>query len=59
MGEERNRYRVLVGKLEGIRPLERPRLRREGGIGMDLREIGCGVSSGYIWLRIGTSGELL
>jgi hypothetical protein len=40
MGEERNRYRVLVGKPEGMRSLERPRLRREDGIGMDLREIG-------------------
>jgi hypothetical protein len=43
MGEERKRYRVLVGKPEGMRPLERPRLRREDGIGMDLREIGWGV----------------
>jgi len=27
MGEEREAYRVLVGKPEGKRPLERPRLR--------------------------------
>jgi hypothetical protein len=40
MGEERNVYRVLVGKPEGKRPLERPRRRREDGIKMDLREIG-------------------
>jgi hypothetical protein len=26
MGEERKVYRVLVGKLEGKRPFERPRL---------------------------------
>jgi hypothetical protein len=49
MGEGRNVYRVLVGKHEGKRPLERPRRRREGGIKMDLREIGwgggCGVDS--------------
>jgi hypothetical protein len=32
MGEERNEYRVLVGKPEGKRPLERPRRRWEGGI---------------------------
>jgi hypothetical protein len=38
MGEERNVYRVLVGKLEGKRPLERPRRRWEDGIRMDLRE---------------------
>jgi hypothetical protein len=28
MGEKRNLYRVLVGKLEGKRPLGRPRRRR-------------------------------
>jgi hypothetical protein len=43
MGEERKRYRVLVGKPEEMRPLGRPRLRREDGIGIDLREIGWGV----------------
>jgi hypothetical protein len=40
-------YRVLVGKPEGKRPLERPRRRREDGLKMVLREIGwgCGVDS--------------
>jgi hypothetical protein len=52
-------YSVLVGKLEGKRPLERPRRRREDGIKMDLREIGWGVWSGFSWLRIGTVGGLL
>jgi hypothetical protein len=37
MGEDRNVYRVLVGKPEGKRPLERPRQRWEDGIKMDLR----------------------
>jgi hypothetical protein len=32
MGEERNMYRVLMGKPEGKRPLGRPRRRWEGGI---------------------------
>jgi hypothetical protein len=32
--------KVLVGKSEGKRPLERPRRRWEDGIRMDLREIG-------------------
>jgi hypothetical protein len=42
MGEERNVYRVLMGKPEGKRPIERPRRRwEEDGIRMDLREIGC------------------
>jgi hypothetical protein len=40
MGEERNVYKVLMGKPEGKRPLERPRRRWEDGIRMDLREIG-------------------
>jgi hypothetical protein len=39
MGEERNLYRVLMGKPQGKRPLERPRRRWEDGIRMDLREI--------------------
>jgi hypothetical protein len=60
MGEGRNVYRVLVGKPEGERPLERPRRRWEDGIKMDLREIGwVGVWSGFTWLRIGTVGGLL
>jgi hypothetical protein len=42
MGEERNVYRVLVGKPEGKRPLERPRHIWKGGIRMNLREIGWG-----------------
>jgi hypothetical protein len=40
--EERGMYRVLVGKPEGKRPLERPRRRWEDNIMMDLREVGCG-----------------
>jgi hypothetical protein len=43
MGEERNVYRVLMGKPEGKRPLGRPRHRWEDEIRMDLREIGWGV----------------
>jgi hypothetical protein len=42
MGEGRNVYRVLMGKPEGKRPLERRRRRWEDGIKIDLREIGCG-----------------
>jgi hypothetical protein len=42
MGEERKVYRVLMGKSEGKRPLERPRHRWEDGIRMDLRETGWG-----------------
>jgi hypothetical protein len=56
MGEGRNVYRVLKGKPEGKRPLE----RSEDGMEMDLKEIGWGcVWSGFTWLRIGTVGGLL
>ena len=41
MGVERGVYRVLVWKLEGKRPLGRPR-RRWVDIRMDLQEVGCG-----------------
>jgi hypothetical protein len=58
MGEERNVYKVLVGKTEGKRPLGRPRHRREDGIRMDLREIGW-VWSVFRWLRIATGDGLL
>jgi hypothetical protein len=34
MGEERNVYRVLIGKPEGKRPLGRPKHRWEDGIRM-------------------------
>jgi hypothetical protein len=39
MGEDRNIYRVLVGRPEGKRPLRRPRPRWEDNIKIDLREI--------------------
>jgi hypothetical protein len=53
-------YRVLLGKAEGKRPLERSRCRRKVRIKKDLREIGWGgVWSGFTWLRIGTGGGLL
>jgi hypothetical protein len=43
VGEGRNMYRLLVWKSEGKRPFGRPRHRWEGGIRMDLREVGGGV----------------
>ena len=42
MGEDRDVQRVLVGKLEGKRPLGRPRRRWEDNIKMDLQEVGGG-----------------
>jgi hypothetical protein len=42
MGEERNAYRLLVGKPEGKRPLGRPRHSWVDNIRMDLVEVGWG-----------------
>jgi hypothetical protein len=42
MGENRNAYRLLVGKPEGKRPLGRPRRRWVDNIRMDLEEVGRG-----------------
>jgi len=49
-------YRILVGKLEGKRPLGRPRRRWMDNIRMDLQEVGCGymdwigrVQNRYRW----------
>jgi hypothetical protein len=39
-GEERNTYRILVGKPDGKRPLGRPRRRLVDNIKMDVREMG-------------------
>jgi hypothetical protein len=43
---KRNAYRILVGKLEGKRPLGRPRRRWED---MGFREIGWG---GMDWIHL-------
>jgi hypothetical protein len=46
MGEERNSYRILVGKPEGNRALGRPRRRWVDNIKIDVREMGWdGVDS--------------
>jgi hypothetical protein len=42
-------YRFLVGKVEGMRPLGRPRRRWEGNIKMDLLEVGC---EGMDWIEL-------
>jgi hypothetical protein len=48
-GEGRGAYRVLVGRLEGKRPLGRRRRRWEDNIKMDLGEIGI---DGANWIRL-------
>jgi hypothetical protein len=49
MGKGKGIYRVLVGKLEGRRPLGRTRRRWEDNIRMDLQEVGCG---GMDWIEL-------
>jgi hypothetical protein len=48
-GEKRNAYRILVGNLEGKRPLGRPRRRWVDNIKMDLRERGW---DGMDWIDL-------
>jgi hypothetical protein len=59
MGEGRGVYRVLVGRPEGKRPLERPRRRWEDNIKTDLKEIGIEGRTGFSWLRIWSNGGLV
>jgi hypothetical protein len=54
MGERRGIYRVLVGKPEGKRQLERPGRRWEVNIKMDLQELGCG---GMDWINLAQTGR--
>jgi hypothetical protein len=49
-GERRGVYRDLVRKLEGKRPLGRPRCRCKDNIKMDLQEVGCGSTD---WIDLG------
>jgi len=49
MEEKGGVYRVLVGKLEGKRPLRKTRLRWEDNIKMNLQEVGCGVMD---WIEL-------
>jgi hypothetical protein len=58
MRENKNACRILVGKPEGKRPLERPRCRWVDNITVGVRKDGV-VWIGLVWLRIGTSGGLL
>jgi hypothetical protein len=48
-GDRRGVYRVLVRKLEGKRPLGRPKRRWEDNMKMDLQEVGCG---GMDWIEL-------
>jgi hypothetical protein len=49
MGEEREVHRVLVGKLEGKKPLGRPRRIWEDNVKMDVQEVGRGLGD---WMEL-------
>jgi hypothetical protein len=49
MGDERNAFKILVGKPEGKRPLRRTRCRWQDNMKMVLREIGWG---GMDWINL-------
>jgi hypothetical protein len=49
IGEERDAYRILVGRREGRRPLGKPRRRWEDDIKTDLREVGW---RGMNWIEL-------
>ena len=58
MGEETGVYRVLLGKSEGRRPLERSRRRWVDNIRIS-RRCDVGIWSGLGWPRIQTGGGRL
>jgi hypothetical protein len=59
MGEKRNAYRILVGKPEGNKPLGRSGCRWETILEWIMEKLDGMVWTGFIWLRIRTSGGLL
>ena len=56
MVKGRGVYRVLVGKPEGKRPMERPKCRWEDNIKMDLKKVGCG---GMDWIELAQDSDRL
>jgi hypothetical protein len=52
MREWRDLYRVLVGKAEGKRLLNKTRSRWDNNNKIELRDEGCGEWIGSKWLRI-------
>ena len=59
MGEMRSAYRVVVGRPDWRRPFGKHMRRWKGNIKINLRKVGWGAWTGFIWLRIGTAGGLL
>jgi len=59
IGKRRGTYRILVGRPEGRRPLQRPRHRWWDDIKMDLQQLGWGVLTRMIWFMTGTGYRFL
>jgi hypothetical protein len=59
MGYMLNVYKILVGTYEGKRPFGSPRRRWKTILEWNLGENGGKVWTGFIWLRIETSGGIL
>jgi hypothetical protein len=56
---KRNAYKILLGKPEGNRPLERPTRMWVDNFRMDLTEIGWSGMDWIVLVQDGTSGGLL
>jgi hypothetical protein len=55
MGEKRNAYKILMGKVEGKRPLSKPRSICEGNIQRSLKKWAGRAWQISISLRLGKS----
>ena len=53
------KFRVLVGKPEGKRPLGRQRRRWEDNIKMDLRDVGCDAGDWIDLLKVESNYGLM
>ena len=58
-GDSKGVYGVSVGTTDGKRLLGRPKPRRENVIKMDFQEVGWGIGTELLWLRIGAGGGRL
>ena len=56
MGERRDLYRFLVGKLRERDHLEDPGIDGRIILKKDIQEVGCGDMTGSSWLRMVTDG---
>jgi hypothetical protein len=58
VGDKKNTYKLFVRKTEGKRPLGRTseKLRNNIGLACVLRKQTGRVWTGFVWLRISTSG---